>query len=103
LFPKESDTSSTEYKLPNQAVGARGVNNLSSKLLLALLPPNSPFFRLTLDNQTQKEILENNDTELQQQMEQALMDIEQTVIRNIETQQIRVTIKEALNQLIVAA
>lgn len=102
LFPKESDTSSTEYKLPNQAVGARGVNNLSSKLLLALLPPNSPFFRLTLDNQTQKEILENNDTELQQQMEQALMDIEQTVIRNIETQQIRVTIKEALNQLIVA-
>ena len=39
---------STELYNPFQSVGARGVNNLASKLLLLLLPPNSPFFRLSI-------------------------------------------------------
>ena len=36
LFPKESDNSSTEYVTPWQAVGARCLNNLAAKLMLAL-------------------------------------------------------------------
>ena len=36
------------YITPFQSVGARGVNNLASKLFLLLLPPNSPFFRLSI-------------------------------------------------------
>ncbi|UZT50309.1 head-to-tail connector protein [Enterobacter phage 03_vB_Eclo_IJM] len=36
LFPKESDNSSTEYTTPWQAVGARCLNNLAAKLMLAL-------------------------------------------------------------------
>ena len=47
-FPKESDSSSTKYDTPYQSIGARGVNNLTSKLMLALFPPNAPFFRLSL-------------------------------------------------------
>ena len=39
----------TKYYTPYQGIGARGVLNLSSKLLLALLPPNVPFFRLVID------------------------------------------------------
>src|SRR5687767_367206 len=48
LMPPEGHTKDTHFKTPWQGVGARGVNNLASKLLLTLLPPNSPFFRLVL-------------------------------------------------------
>jgi len=49
LVPPESNGPATVYPQPFQSIGARGVNNLASKLLLALLPPNSPFFRLIID------------------------------------------------------
>ena len=49
LVPPSHQTGSTTYVTPFQGVGARGVNNLASKLLLALLPPNSPFFRVVID------------------------------------------------------
>ncbi|MCS5736801.1 portal protein, partial [Herbiconiux daphne] len=38
LFPKDGDNASTNYTTPWQAVGARGVNNLTAKLMLALFP-----------------------------------------------------------------
>lgn len=100
LFPKESDSESTDYMVPNQSLGARGVNNLSSKLLLALLPPNSPFFRLSISDKVLAQLGDNE--KMKVQIEQALLQIEQRIIKYIETRQIRVTIKEALNQLIVA-
>ena len=45
IMPPEGHTGSTIYKTPFQGIGARGVNNLASKLLLSLLPPNSPSTR----------------------------------------------------------
>ena len=48
LIPPKSASNVTRYPTPYQGIGARGVNNLASKLLLALLPPNSPFFRFQL-------------------------------------------------------
>ena len=101
LFPKESDNSSTSYQVPHQSFGARGVNNLSSKLLLALFPANSTFFRLSMNNDIKAE-LESQDPKMRQEIEAALMGMEQQVLRYIETRQVRVTIKEALNQLVVA-
>lgn len=101
LFPKESDNATTNYQLPNQSFGARGVNNLSSKLLLALFPPNATFFRLSMDSEV-KESLEAQDPSMRQEVEESLMRMEQLILKYIENRQIRVTIKEALNQLIVA-
>ena len=34
---------------PNQSVGADGINNLSAKVTLAMLPPNQPFFKFSVD------------------------------------------------------
>ena len=51
LIPKEGSNGNTQFVTPYQGVGARGVNHLTAKLLLALLPPNSPFFRLTISDQ----------------------------------------------------
>lgn len=100
LFPKEDDNESTNYLTPNQSIGARGLNNLASKLMLALLPPNSPFFRLTPSEQIVGQLEEQ--PEQLQEIEKALEKLERRIIRYIDTQQIRVTIKEALNQLLVA-
>lgn len=36
-------------RVPNQSVAADGINNLSSKITLTMLPPNQPFFRFQLD------------------------------------------------------
>lgn len=101
LFPKEGDTPTTTYKIPHQSFGARGVNNLSNKLLLALFPPNSTFFRLTMNDNIKSQVAQQ-DPSMQQEIEARLMQIENTVLKYIETHQIRVTMKEALNQLIVA-
>lgn len=42
LFPKKEANGTTKYPTPYQAVGARGVNNLTSKLVLALFPQTHP-------------------------------------------------------------
>ena len=42
LVPPQAHSKATIYYTPWQGIGARGVNNLASKLLLSLLPPNSP-------------------------------------------------------------
>ena len=45
-FPENGANASTSFSTPYQSFGARAVNNLTSKLALALMPPNSPFFTL---------------------------------------------------------
>ena len=56
LIPDEGFTKSSDLYNPFQSVGARGVNNLASKLLLLLLPPNAPFFRLQVSGDAKKEM-----------------------------------------------
>lgn len=99
-FPKDTDTSSTNYETPYQSIGARGVNNLTSKLMLALFPPNAPFFRLSLGDEVQ--IALGDDPETKQQWEEALSRFERKIQSYMENHQIRTTMSEALLQLIIA-
>ncbi len=50
LVPEKGSNSATNYPTPYQSVGSRGVMNLASKLMLALFPPQAPFFRLDVDD-----------------------------------------------------
>ena len=50
LIPESTTGKHAKIKTPFQAVGARGVNSLASKLLIALLPPSTPFFKLSIDS-----------------------------------------------------
>ena len=68
LIPEQKDAG-IEYKTPFQSIGARGVNNLAAKLLLALLPPNMPFFRLRIDNLV---LEEEQDEEFKTEIEEGL-------------------------------
>lgn len=99
-FPKDTDTSSTNYETPYQSIGARGVNNLTSKLMLALFPPNSPFFRLSLGDEIQNTM--PDDSAQKQQWEEALSKLERQITNYMETHQMRTTASEALLQLIIA-
>jgi len=97
LLPDEGHNASSIYATPYQGIGARGVNNLASKLLLALLPPNSPFFRLTIDDFDLQAIAGDN----RGQVEEGLARIERAAMQEIEGRAIRVPTFEALKLLIV--
>ena len=100
LFPKSSDGASTDYTTPWQSVGARGLNNLASKLMLAMFPINTPFFRLNL-SEFQAKSLVNNPEELTK-VDEGLSMVERIVMNYMEANSFRVTAFELMKQLIVA-
>src|SRR6056300_1989178 len=81
IMPPDGHNYATKYYTPYQGVGARGVNNLASKLLLALLPPNAPFFRLNID--TYALANEGAPEELISEIEASLQRVEESVMDEI--------------------
>jgi hypothetical protein len=100
LFPPKGANEATEYPTPYQSVGSRGVTNLASKLMLALFPPQAPFFRLDVDDLVYKQI--EGDPQQKQTIEQGLAKIEKAVMDSIEANNDRVAVYEALKHLIVS-
>jgi hypothetical protein len=76
-------------------VGSRGVKNLAAKLLLALLPPNSPFFRLSMSQEVKDELTQDDQAQ-KTELEAALNKMEHTVATELEQTTVRVTTAEAL-------
>ena len=99
VMPEEGHGAHSRLDTPFQGVGARGVNNLASKLLLALLPPNAPFFRLNID----KYALANEGApeELISEIETSLQQVEESVMSEISREAYRTAIHAALKHLIV--
>ena len=83
LLPDEDHNESNKLYTPYQSAGSRAVASLSSKLLMALFPPNTPFFRLMIDPYKLGEISDNPD--IRQEVETTLNSIEQAVMTEIET------------------
>ena len=100
LMPEAGHSDGTRYYTPYQSIGARGVNNLASKLLLSLLPPNSPFFRLSVDDFTLSELSTQPDARAN--VEKGLNRVERAVQNEIETSAVRPPVFETLKQLIVS-
>jgi hypothetical protein len=99
VLPDEGFGAHSRLETPFQGVGARGVNNLASKLLLALLPPNAPFFRLNVDTFALQE--EGAPPELITEIESSLQQVEEAVMDEISREAYRTGIHEALKQLII--
>lgn len=100
LVPPEGHTKSTVYYTPWQGIGAKGVNNLASKLLLSLLPPNSPLFRLVVDDFTQDEIAGRPGAKAK--VDEGLNKIERAVQAEIEGSNLRNPSFLSFKHLIVA-
>jgi hypothetical protein len=99
VMPEEGFGAHSRLDTPFQGVGARGVNNLASKLLLALLPPNAPFFRLNVDTFKLQE--EGAPLELITEIEASLQSVEEAVMAEISRESYRTGLHEALKQLII--
>lgn len=99
VLTEEGFGTSSRLNTPFQGIGARGVNNLASKLLLALLPPNSPFFRLQVD--TNKLQQEGAPEEVISEIDAALRKVEDKVMDEIAKERYRIAVHEALKQLII--
>jgi len=87
------------FPLPWNGIGARGVLNLASRMLLALLPPTQSFFRFTLNEMEM--IRQNISLDQKSEFDSALAKMEQEVLRSIESTNDRVAFHEALLWLIV--
>lgn len=99
VMPDEGFGPHSRLETPFQGIGARGVNNLASKLLLALLPPNAPFFRLNID--TYQLRAEGSPEELISEIETSLQQVEEAVMDEISRETYRTGIHEALKHLII--
>lgn len=106
LLPPEG-SNGNDLVDPFQSVGARGVNNLAAKLLLALFPPGSSFFRLAVDPLDMDELVAlaassgmAEDT-ARSEIEVALSEIERAVVGRMEQKGVRTTLFEGLKHLLV--
>ena len=101
IRPSEGDDSNTDYETKYQSVGSRGVTNLSSQLLLSLFPTTTPFFKLYVSDADLAIFGENKD-KIEAEIEESLRDIEKTVLEELEQKNIRVSIYEALKNLLIS-
>jgi len=99
LLVDATHTEDTRLATPYQSLGARAVNNLASKLLLSLLPPNAPFFRFIPDKIAMME-MEQARAGAAAQVNEQLADIERALSAQIEREALRVPIFEALKLLV---
>lgn len=99
LYPKPSDNESTNYETPWQSHGARCLNNLASKLMLALFP-QSPWMRLAVGEFEAKQLMQ--DPEALAKVDEGLSMVERIMMNYMEANNFRVTLFEALKQLIIA-
>lgn len=84
---------------PFNSLGARGVNNLAAKLLLSLLPPNTPFFRFTLNRETVRQAQAND---LLNELDYAFSEMEKEMMDEIEGMQLRPVMYEAMRHLLIS-
>lgn len=102
LMPPEGHNVNDALPTPYQGLGARAVQNLASKLLLTLLPPNSPFFKFGLDTMMLEEMKEQLGEEgIETQVNSKLRKLEEIIAKYIEESALRVVIFRALKYLIV--
>ena len=83
---------------PWQSVGSKGVVTLASKLMLALLPPQTSFFKLQVDDSNLGQLPPG----FRSEMDLAFAKIERTIMDSIAASDDRVVVHQALKHLVVA-
>jgi len=87
-----------QLKTPWQSVGAKGVVALASKLSLSLVPPQTSFFKLQLD---ESQLGEEFGPEIKSELDLSFAKIERTILDAIAASDDRVVIHQALQHLVV--
>lgn len=103
ISPVELKTGAKELHYTSQGLGAHGTNNLASKLMLALLPLNTPFVRFYPSEDVQREIEEaeaNTGEAIQSTIDKALAKQESKVREDVEISGDRVKFFAALKYIL---
>ena len=82
---------------PWQSIGAKGVVTLSAKLMLALLPPQTSFFKLQVD----ESMLGQFGPEVKSELDLSFSKIERTILEAIGASDDRVVVHQAIKHLVV--
>jgi hypothetical protein len=98
LFPPDGNRKHRKLTKKNPGIGARGVNNLASQLLLTLLPSTTPFLRLQVDT---LELSTEGMDQMQTDIEKGLSKLERGVLREVNSSGDRVVLFEVLKHIIV--
>lgn len=101
IIPEEGSTGTTQLDQPYQSVGARGVNNLVAKLMLAMFPPGSPFFRLSITDKITGEAEQAGMENAEQVFEEALAGLERRCMERFEASNVRPVLHSSLKHLVV--
>ena len=83
---------------PYQSVGAKGVVTLASKLMLALLPVQTSFFKLQLD---ESQLGQEMGPEIKSELDLSFAKVERIILESIASTDDRVAVHQALLHLVV--
>jgi len=98
----EADISTRgQLREPWQSAGAKGVNVLASKLMLALMPVQTSFFKLQLDEMKLDKV-DGFNPQMKSEVDQSFSKIERTINQMIAASDDRVVVHQALKHLVVA-
>lgn len=101
ILPRAGHTATQDFETPFQSIGAQGVNNLSNKLLLTLMPTSVPFFRLGAPEEVQEELKKGGLDTAVSEIEEFLGKAEQQIMRAIEREAHRVSVFASFKSLVV--
>jgi hypothetical protein len=90
---------SIKLTTPWQSTGAKGVVTLASKLMLALLPPQTSFFKLQVNDINLPQEL---GPEIRSELDLSFAKVERTIMESIAASTDRVVVHQALKHLVVA-
>lgn len=96
LIPEEGHNQNSSFETPWQSIGSRGTNNLAAKIQLALFPPNSPFFRMKIEEAMMEQLGARKGD-----VEKDLAKYERIVMDDIEHTKTRSSLYQAARHLIV--
>ena len=101
LIRDDESTTKSNLRLPQpwQSTGAKGVVTLASKLMLALLPPQTSFFKLQVNDINLPEDL---GPQIRSELDLSFAKIERTIMESISESGDRVVVHQALKHLVVA-
>ena len=98
VFPEDSSDGSSDFVQPWQSVGARGVNNMANRLMMASFPLE-PWMKLSVNEFAMKELLEN--PEMLDEVEKALGQVERGMMTYMDSNGYRPVFFEMERLLII--
>ncbi len=101
LLTDDGATEGGTLHSPYQSVGAKGVNVLSSKLMLSLFPINTSFFKLQINDAELAKVPEMDGEQVRSEIDLSLSKIEKVVTQQIAETTDRVQLTAAMKHLIV--